>query len=529
MTRRIEVEVYEDDGTTLVDTLTSDNKREFLKDLSAEGSYSFEIKKDHADEPALTDGRIVRFVVDTVAKWQGLVESRGLVYADPNNREAGRVVKYSGRGTLAILERAPIGPQLGLGVVSPAERYFNPASTYFDVSGWGTATAFHTQDTTDDTDPYYSNPAGFKDGGAYWIGPSDGVTSLPAPLGFWWVVKDFTIPTGEGGDHRLSWAVDDGVEWFLDGAKVAGESKVGLWGVTSQQSFLLDEGTHRLAARVENFDRPNASTNATALVASLAKELAGGRTLDDPIVSTDSTWKFLQVTTVEPGMTVGKILHILLTEAQAAGYLTGLTWDFDADDDSNGTPWPIEIDVVFPVGTTLLEVIRHFVDEHAADFEMSATGLVLHAYVSKGADLSGSVEIEYAVNVGRLGFSKTPPGPNTVLARTAEGRWVEYERSSSVSAWGRRGAHLSLGSAPSADAAERQVEAFFDDNAEPTEALTDVQVEEVNVVPLDDFDVGDTVSATTSDGSMGDVRCHAVRCTEDNASNPIWQPEMVAA
>lgn len=526
MSRRLEVKVYEADGITLAGTLASDNKREFLKDLSAEGSYSLEVKLGHADEALLADDTIVRFLIDGTAKWQGLVEPRDIVYADSQNREAGRVVKCSGRGTLALLERAPIYPERGLGVVSPAERYFNPASKDFDVSGWGAATEFHLQDTTDDTDPYYSRPLGWKAGAAYWIGPSDGVTSLPAPIGFWWVVKDFTIPVGEGGDYRLSWAVDDGVEWFLDGAKVAGESRVGLWGVTSQQTFLLDEGTHRVAARVENFDRPVSSTNATALVATLAKELAGGAVLDDPVIATDDSWKFLQVTT-EPGMTVGQILDVLLTEAQTNGYLTGLTWDFDATDDSNSDPWPVEVDVVFPVGTSLLEVIRHFVDEHAADFEMSATGLVLHAYVSKGSDLSASVEVEYGVNVGRLGFSKTPPGPNTALTRTAEGRYVEKERTSSVSAWGRRGVFLSLGSAPSADAADRQVEAFFDDNSEPVEALTDVQVEEVSAVPLDDFDVGDTVSATSSDGSMGDARVHGVRVTEDAAGNPIYQPELV--
>jgi hypothetical protein len=110
-------------------------------------------------------------------------------------------------------------------------------------------------------------------------------------------------------------------------------------------------------------------------------------------------------------MSPGFILDLLLTEAQTNGYLPGLTWDFDSDTDSNGTFWPKEIDVAFEVGTTsILNVVQHFVDEHLLDVEMAATGLVLHAYVSKGEDLSGSVSALYGQNLGRLAFSVKPPG-----------------------------------------------------------------------------------------------------------------------
>lgn len=533
MTRRITAVVYEADGTTLAganlaaSTLGSDSKRTFLKDLSAEGTYSLEILLGHADEALLTDGRIVRFLIDGTARWQGLVEDRNLTLADPNSRKAGRTKSCRGRGTLGLFEWAILYPELGLGRISPDTRYFNPASADFDVSGWGTATSFHTQGTTDDTDAYYSFPQGFPDPDAEWIGPSDGITSLPAPIGFWWVVKTCTVPVGEGGDYRLSVGSDDGVQVFVDGDEVYAESTVGLWGRTHQLTIPLDEGTHRIACRVENFDRPSASTNATALVLSLAKELAGGAVLDDPIVATDATWKFLQVTSTEPGMTPGKFLDVILTEAQTNGFLDGVTWDFDETDDSNGDPWPDERDWSFPVGTPYIEIIRHLVDEHACDVEMSATGLVLHAYISKGTDLSGSITAAYGTNLSRLAFSQKGPGPNVALMKTAENRWVEKRRSSAVSAWGARGVHLSMGSAPSADAADRQSEAFFDDKAEPVDAITDMQIEEVNAVPFDDFDVGDTISATGADGSAADCRVHGIRVAEDNAGVPIWAPDLV--
>lgn len=534
MTRRIEVKVYEDDGSTLAGTLASDNKRSFLKDLSAEGAYGLQVKIGHADEALLTDGRIVRFLIDGTARWQGLVEPRKIVYADPSQREAGRVVNVEGRGTLALLERAVVYPELGLGVISPGVRYFNPASFDFSVSGWSAATAFHQQKTVTDTDPYYSSPRGWKDGDAYWIGPSDGVTSLPADIGFYWLVKEFTIAAGDGGDRRFEMTADDGFEFYLDGNKELAEARAGLWGVSRETTLTLDEGTHRIAVRVENFDRPVASTNATAFILSCEKVVAGGIGTGTVDVRTDNTWKIYKVTTVEPGMTPGKVLDILLDEAQTRGMLADLSWDFTATQDSNGTAWPTSPDLAFNVNSSYLEVVRHLVDEHLADVEMSATGLTLHAYVSKGADRGATpgtglstVSLLYASNLSRLAFSKTPPGPNVTLSQTAEGRWVEASRSASVTAWGRREVGLSLGSAPSADAADRQVEAFFDDHAEPIEAITDMQVEEVNAVPLEDFDVGDIVSATSSSGAAADVKVTGIRVSEDAGGVPVWAPDVV--
>jgi hypothetical protein len=69
VTRPLEVKVYEANGSTLAGTLTSDSNREFLKDLSADGSYQLQVKLGHADEALLTDGRILRWFVDGSARW----------------------------------------------------------------------------------------------------------------------------------------------------------------------------------------------------------------------------------------------------------------------------------------------------------------------------------------------------------------------------------------------------------------------------------------------------------------------------
>ena len=527
MARRIVWSVYEGDATTLVGTLASDRGRTFLKDLSAEGGYSLESKLGHADEALLTDGRILRVSVDGTARWQGLVEKRNVIYADPSGRQAARVIPAQGRGVLGILDRAVVLPELGLGRISPIDRHFNPASFDYDVDPWIFVTALKRYDDADNSKPWYRAPKDFPDGEAWWIGVADGDTP-PVQAGFYWVVTEFEIDAGFGGDHRFSLSADDGYTFYLDGGLVASEARAGLWGATRTYDIDLDEGTHRIAVRVENFDRRNPSTNATAFILSGAQLLAGGQVLGDVVVRTDDTWKLMAFPSVEPGMTAGKILHVLLTEAQANGFLLDLTWDFDAFVDSNGHFWPRTIDVAFPTLTTnLLEVVRHLVDEHVCDVEMAATGLVVHAYVRKGADLADTVTAAYGANVGRLAFEKGPPGPNVSYTRTPEGRAIERVRASAAAAWGRRAIGLSLGSAPSRDALDRQADAYFDDVSEPLEAITDMQLEEVSSIPLADFDVGDVITATASDGSTAQVRTHGIRCSEDNAGNPIWTPDFV--
>jgi hypothetical protein len=525
MTRRIEVRVYEANGTTLVGTLASDRGRQMLVDLSGEGDYSLEVRLGHADEAMLTDGRLVRWMLDGSAVWQGLVEERRPVLADPQTRQSGRVVRCQGRGVLALLERAVVYPELGLGRSSPDTRFFNPASADYNASGWANAVALKRQD---DPGPvaWRHAPRDWPDPEAWWIWDTDGDIPPVAP-GDVWFRKEFTVPTGKSGDYRFFLTADDGFELYVDGNREASEQRAGLWGTTRYVDLLLDEGTHVIAVKAVNFDRQVTATNAAALILSVSDVLVGGQDLGDTIVRTDNTWKMLPYPATEPGMTPGKILHVLLTEAQTNGFLPGLSWDFTATLDSNGNAWPEEIDVSFPVGMSLLDVVRHLVDEHAIDVDMAPTGLTFRAFASKGQDRTGTVSASYGSNISRLAFRKSPPGPNVALSRTAEGRWVERARSSSATTWGRRAVALSLGAAPSSQAADRQADAFFDDNAEPVEEIVDLQLEAVSHTPLVHFATGDTITATSASGSGVACRVHGIRMSEDQAGQPVWNLELV--
>lgn len=533
MTRPITAVVYENDAVTLAgadlasSTLGSDNQREWLDDLSADGSHGFEIKLGHTDEALCVEDRVVRWHINGTARWQGLIEDLNPTFADPNNRESGRVIKVGGRGLLGEWDDAAIYPELGLGRISPDTRYMNFASLDYDDSGWTTATELKTQSDTDPSKPWYRAPRGWKDPDAVWIGPAGGDTP-PVDPGDIYFRGTFTVASGEGGDYRFDLTADDGGDLYVDGNRVFSEQRAGLWGVTRQVTLQLDEGSHLVAFKLVNFDRPNPSTNVAGFILSVFRMLGGGIAAGSVISRTSGGTAMLAFPASPPGMTAGKIILTFKDEAQSRGSLPGWTCDATATQDSNGVDWPEELDESFQVGSTSIgDVIRHLVAEKKIDVAVSPTGKVLHLYVHKGEDLSGSVAAEYAVNLGRLAFKKSRVRKNVGLGKTAEGRWYEAIETDSVAAYGRREVGLSVGGAPSDAAAQRQISAYFTDNAFPLEAITDMQLEVVTAEPYVDFTVGDTITSTDSSGGTSTYRVHGLRVTEDEAGQPIFTPELV--
>lgn len=525
MTRRILADVYEGDNTTHVATLGSDRGREWLDDLEDEGSFSIESHLDHADRTHLTDGRVIRFSIDGRADWAGCEFELNPTIADPSNRKAGRVVGCTGRGLLALFDYAIVHPELGYGVLSPDTRYFGWMSRYYDHSGWGNAVELKLQSDTDDTKPWYRAPGGWTDPDAYWVGPTDGDVP-PVDPGDIYLYGTYTIPSGEGGDYRIDLTADDGFEFYRDGDLAGREMRVALWGETRQIPFQADDGSHFFAAKVTNFDRPNPATNVMGFIASLRK-MEGGGAIDGDVVSrAGSGTKMLAFPADEPGMTAGHIMLVNIAENQDLGWLPGLTCDFDEVYDSNGVPFPKELNVSYPVFTTLSEVMRHLRDLKAAEFAMDPVGLVLHAYVSKGTDRTASVAVTYGGNVNRLKMRHLPPGVNTVASRTSEGRSVLTERTASVTAWGTRFGGLSLGTAPSDASATEQASAFLDDHAEPVDAITDLQIEDDDWID-GTVETGDLVTGPTTSGGTASYRVHGLRRSEDAAGQPVCTPELV--
>lgn len=528
MTRRITIDVYEKNNTTLVGTLASDKGREWLDDLEDAGSGTITSRLDHADRAMLTHGRILRFKIDGRVTWAGCEFELNPVLADPSGRASGRVVGLQCKGLLSLFDYAIVLPELGFGRISPANRYFGWMSRYYDHSWWDNAVELKQYDDPDPTKPWFGAPRGFPDKNAKWIGPTDGDTPPvdPGEIYFW---GTYEIPEGEGGDYRASQSADDGFKFFRDGDLEAAEARVALWGVTRPVDFQADEGDHFFGVQLTNFDRPNPATNVTGYICSLAPILGGGVAVGDPVSGTSSGTKMLAFPATEPGMTVGHIMRVLIEENQDLDWCPTLTLSFTDTEDSDGNPWPKEYNVAFPVTSSLSDVMRYFRDRHAADFAMNPTGLTLHAYVSKGTDRTGAgaedaVDVEYAVNVRRLGMKQIGPGANSPVSRTAEGRWVLTEDTAAVTAWGRRFIGLSSGAAPSDASATDEATAYLEDHANPIDAITDLEV-------IDDrfldgtVETGDLVNGPTPDGTAV-YRVHGLRYS-DAVGRPVCTPELV--
>jgi hypothetical protein len=523
VTRRITVAVYESDGFTHVRDLTADAHRKWLDDVRDVGSWSFDVAVGHSDETACTENRIATFSLDGTPVFSGPIENVEKTSAGPG-RQSDRVAVISGRGGLALLERAVVFPEQPLGLVSPPNRYFSFASKDYDDSGWVTTATELAGGFTS------AKPEGWPNaGGAKWIGDSGDDTPGVA-AGHRWFRKSFTVT--DTGDYRMAVAGDDLWEVYIDGDLVTREDQVGAWNEARMFDLPLDAGTHQLAAHLENLDRPaSPSTNVTGFRFALAPIVNGGgfNGWGTPILLSGGTWLLNTLADGPPGMNPGKVMDVLLNEAWTRSTVLPVFTSFTTSQDSNGDVWVVEPDVAFPVQTTYLDVVKHYVDEHACEFHMTP-GLVLDAYPRRGTDLSSTVTLAYAVNVSRLRHTRSAPGPNRVLARDARGRWLLAENSTAITAWGGREVGLDLGSAPSPAAVTRMTDAFFADHSEPVEALTDVQVEEVaGAVPYVDWSPGDTVSAPNYAGSAADYRVIALAVTEDEAGRPIFTPELEPA
>lgn len=534
MARRIEVVVYEADGVTPAagtvgaSTLTSDRGRSWLDEHNAPGSFTIESALDHADAALLAEGRIVRFFVDGTARWQGVVEPADQTSAGPARKSARRYAAR-GRGALALAERVDLYPELGLGRISPPTRYFNPASADFNDATWIAATELKQQDTAGD--PWDGAPISWPDPLAKWIGAA-GDDTPPTGESVRWFRRVFNVPAGEAGDYRFFQTADDGFVPFLDGDRRQGEQAAGLWGETKFFDQYLDEGDHVYAVRAINFERPNPLLNVFGYIFTCRKLAAGGSEYGPVLFRSDSSWKLLADPVTEPGMTPGRILKIALDEAHARGTVTELLYDFDGTNDSDGVPWPSSIDVAFPVGTNLLEIIAKLTAEGACDVAIDPATLTLRAWVSRGANLSGTVELvlgpDPGANLSELGHQRTKAGKNVALAKTSDGRYLEVVDAAAVATYGRREAFLSLGGAPSEDAGTRQATAFLDQQALPDELIDDAQVEVVpgGPAPWTDYDVADLVTAPAMDGSGAVYKLRSLAVTEDAAGNPIFKPEL---
>lgn len=115
-------------------------------------------------------------------------------------------------------------------------------------------------------------------------------------------------------------------------------------------------------------------TNPAAILVAVYEQTAEG--LGRLLAVSNSSWRCLPYPDVEPGMTPGEVMGILLSEAKHRGCFPNLTWDFSTNWDTLGRGWPRVGDITVRVGDDMLTVINQLAETYV-DYYMAPSGIHL--------------------------------------------------------------------------------------------------------------------------------------------------------
>lgn len=329
------------------------------------------------------DGRVRQTVVVERQRNQALRRAK-----------ADRHTTFSGRGPMALLEDGIVLPYFGTDVELWSDvRAFNFASPDYDDSGWTAApvpTTTHYEDSAGV--PYPGGkaadfPARWPDLDAAWLWDRfSGYNNVPA--GPCYFRTTFTVAEASNAEPWA--AADDAYEFWLDGARILADNAEGAvyLGQSKAAKVWLRAGTHYLAVYARNTTemlkagalwsimRLNGVGSFTGVY---ARSTNPATTPTVPVIGGAATVKLLPYPPTPPGFTPGKVVRLLLAEAQARGTCAGITLGFTDYADSAGVAWPVTADIAFPLGLDLLSAVRQL-GETYCDFAMSPL-LVLDAWV----------------------------------------------------------------------------------------------------------------------------------------------------
>lgn len=271
----------------LIVALPNSFARKWQGQLSNVGNGEATIQYTDSAVPTVDYRQLLRFTLNSNAAFSAVVEQIDREVIKPGE-EHDEIVVLKGRGTLAILEEAVVYPELGLGALPFSDtRTFSYVSTAYDDSAWGNALLIKQQSSA--AAPYANAPAVWPDGQAWWIWGQGGTG--PYQIGDCYFRHTFSLSAET--TVRFAFSADDGIEVWLDGARLAQDTQAFLWGTTKTADVFITAGTHTVAIRGINIPRPNnAATNVAAVILT-AMVLNADGTLGAVLVHTDQTWTCL--------------------------------------------------------------------------------------------------------------------------------------------------------------------------------------------------------------------------------------------
>lgn len=208
------------------------------------------------------------------------------------------------------------------------------------------------------------------------------------------------------------------------------------------------------------------------------------------------------------GVTVGELVHFILTQARARGALTDIATSFTTRADSQGIPWPTVVTTKYSPGATYESILNSLASQGRLEWSVSWTAgaRTLNCYVPSGRGVDRTLGARPVVLRAGRNLAEAPRKwsvRNSATAMLGIGAEGFYADTSSLDAQTRRGRRIedstSSQNLATGDAvlayAQRRLSTKRDGQLEVTHGLAMLPGEPR---PLVAFDVGDWVYSQTS-------------------------------
>lgn len=477
-----------------VRTLTACYSRQFQREPNEPGGFSFTLPVNHADAAYIEPGHWIKYTLNGEAVMAGRV---GADSAHPisQGEEADETVTIQAAGALAALADMTVQRPEWFGRQKTDMRWFGAMSPEYE--GWLTwdPPAFYVrQDYA--LSPYgVLNPEGWNAGEAGWIWGTDfdSMADPPQAVG---TNLFAAVAVVTQGDYRVRITADDRFRLWRNGVFVGENREAFAWKRVDDFDMFLEDGTHYFFIEGENIDRASSSTNGAAILFALFEMVAGGEYGDLVGFSSDA-WAALPYPSSTVGMTPGDIGTILMDEAQALDTLLEWTWDFDAELDSNGNAWAVELSIGFRLGLSYLDAFKQMA-AHAVDLLVDYDTMTLRMFNKGTLDTTPSVEFVKGTNLLDLTFESTPALATEAQVQDANGEWsivssgVATGDGDPPKVW----AYVQLGGGDDTDAVDPVLDAFSQPKDRATAQLAPVS----GVIPYTDFTEFDTIGCISKKG-----------------------------
>lgn len=505
-------------------------------------------------ESLINEGNFVKFAVDGT-------EQVGFEVTDLPRRtitDRNPEVDIGGSGLLGVLSRAIVYAERGVDIRAPQDRALNWISKDFLPWGdqnWSTPSTYGTQAA-----PHNAGWATFPLGwpalaaSAEWMWRRPGSIGYIHPPGDAYFRKQFTIP--DPLDIGLFGTADDELEIYLNNELIISSKGLMQWKKTFFEKFRIGAGTHQIAIRGRNLERPSGDSGAGVLFA-LGPVNSSGDLTSLLVKSEGAGWESAGYLDYPPGMTPGRSIGVLLAEAQARGGLNMVTTSFtpeltsplpepigpatwggetitwggeDAIWGASEVPWKDNEDRRVGVGRTLLDTLMSISCRTVEVFMRPNFILDLWGHDEKQRNLSGG-PAAVILRPGRdiLKMDIEPPANmvNVFLADTPHG-FIEEKNDLSITSKGYRvESFLSQGEADTPNSARLALQRTLEERDGSLVWATVKLRDNADVLPFVKYMTGDWISAPYL-GTYAPWRVMSIsgQSRRDSIYRPDWTLEL---